>query len=156
MALPRGGGHAAIGPGQRELSLKRLFGHEHDAQRGALPRRPHATPALMAQSPGHAWAIMDTPMTATMEVADPYYRDGDRIVRARVMELLRTGSFTSPYRLRRGRIASRSTVSRPLADEVLPSKTFAIQLSSWAFGASTSMRYEGPPRHRTFHCFACC
>jgi hypothetical protein len=40
MALPRGGGHAAIGAGQRELSLKRLFGHEHDAQRGALPRRP--------------------------------------------------------------------------------------------------------------------
>ena len=40
MALPRGGGHAAIGPGQRELSLKRLFGHEHDAQRGALPRNP--------------------------------------------------------------------------------------------------------------------
>jgi hypothetical protein len=39
MALPRGGGHAAIGPGQRELSLKWLFGHEHDAQRGALPRR---------------------------------------------------------------------------------------------------------------------
>ena len=40
MALPRGGGHAAIGPGQRELSLQRLFGHEHDAQRGAFPRRP--------------------------------------------------------------------------------------------------------------------
>jgi hypothetical protein len=40
MALPRGGGHAAIGPGQREHSLKRLFGHEHDAQRGAFPRRP--------------------------------------------------------------------------------------------------------------------
>ena len=40
MALPRGGGHAAIGPGQLELSLKRLFGHQHDAQRGALPRRP--------------------------------------------------------------------------------------------------------------------
>src|SRR5262249_2848557 len=35
-----GGDHTAIGPGQRELSLKRLFGHEHDAQRGALPRRP--------------------------------------------------------------------------------------------------------------------
>ena len=108
-----------IGPGQRELSLKRLFGHEHDAQRGALPRRPHATPALMAQSPRHAWAIMDTPMTATMEVADPYYRDGDRIVRARVMELLRTGSFTSPYRLRRGRIASRSTGPCPLEGETL-------------------------------------
>ena len=40
MALPRRGGHAAIGPRQRKLSLKRLFGHQHDAQRGALPRRP--------------------------------------------------------------------------------------------------------------------
>ena len=40
MALPRGGRHAAIRSGHRELSFKRLFGHEHDAQRGALPRRP--------------------------------------------------------------------------------------------------------------------
>jgi hypothetical protein len=32
--------HAAIGPGQRELSLKRLFGHKHYAQRGAFPGRP--------------------------------------------------------------------------------------------------------------------
>src|SRR5262249_59422277 len=44
MALPRGGGHAAIGPGQRELSLKRLFGHEHDAQPGAPPPRPPRGP----------------------------------------------------------------------------------------------------------------
>jgi hypothetical protein len=42
-----------------------------------------ASPALMAQSPRHAWAIMDTPMTATMEVADPSYRDGDKVVQAR-------------------------------------------------------------------------
>ena len=28
-----------------------------------------ASPALLAQKPRHAWAIMDTPMTATMEVA---------------------------------------------------------------------------------------
>ena len=47
----------------------------------------------MAQNPRHAWAIMDTPMSATMEVADPYYRDGDKIVRAKVEELLNT----SPY-----------------------------------------------------------
>src|SRR5262245_20964716 len=52
-----------------------------------------ATPALTAQSPRHAWAIMDTPMTAPMEVADPYYRDGDKVVRARVVELLNNSPF---------------------------------------------------------------
>src|SRR5262245_55594567 len=59
----------------------------------ALSGGNSATPALMAQSPGHAWAIMDTPMTATMEVADPYYRDGDKVVRARVVELLNNSPF---------------------------------------------------------------
>ena len=52
-----------------------------------------ATPAMMAQNPRHAWAIMDTPMTATMEIADPYYRDGDKIVRAKVVELLDNSPF---------------------------------------------------------------
>ena len=52
-----------------------------------------ATPALMAQSPRHAWAIMDTPMTATMEIADPYYRDGDKVARAKVVELLNSSPF---------------------------------------------------------------
>jgi predicted oxidoreductase len=52
-----------------------------------------ASPALLAQSPRHAWAIMDTPMTATMEVADPYYRDGDKVVRAKVQELLDNSPF---------------------------------------------------------------
>jgi hypothetical protein len=47
----------------------------------------------MAQSPRHAWAIMDTPMTAPMEVADPYYRDGDKVVRDRVVELLNNSPF---------------------------------------------------------------
>jgi flavocytochrome c len=51
------------------------------------------TPAVMAQKPRHAWAIMDTPMTATMEIADPYYRDGDSVSRTRVMELLNTSPF---------------------------------------------------------------
>jgi predicted oxidoreductase len=59
----------------------------------ALSGGNSATPALMAQSPRHAWAIMDTPMTATMEVADPYYRDGDKVVRAKVMELLDNSPF---------------------------------------------------------------
>ncbi|HEY2986231.1 MAG TPA: FAD-dependent oxidoreductase [Candidatus Binatia bacterium] len=52
-----------------------------------------ATPALLAQNPPHAWAILDTPMTAKMEVADPYYRDGDKVRRDKVQELLEG----SPY-----------------------------------------------------------
>jgi predicted oxidoreductase len=52
-----------------------------------------ATPALMAQTPRHAWAIMDTAMTATMEVADPYYRDGDKVARPKVIELLNNSPF---------------------------------------------------------------
>jgi predicted oxidoreductase len=53
-----------------------------------------ATPALLRQSPPYAWAVLDTPMTAKMEVADPYYRDGDKVRRDTVQELL----DTSPYR----------------------------------------------------------
>ncbi len=52
-----------------------------------------ATPALLRQQPPHAWAILDTPMTEKMEIADPYYRDGDKVRRDRVQELL----DTSPY-----------------------------------------------------------
>jgi flavocytochrome c len=52
-----------------------------------------ASPALMAQTPRHAWAIMDGPMAATMEVADPYYRNGDKVIREKVNELLES----SPY-----------------------------------------------------------
>ncbi|HXG50556.1 MAG TPA: FAD-dependent oxidoreductase [candidate division Zixibacteria bacterium] len=52
-----------------------------------------ATPALLRQNPPHAWAILDTPMTAKMEVADPYYRTGDEVDRAKIQELL----DNSPY-----------------------------------------------------------
>jgi flavocytochrome c len=52
-----------------------------------------ATPALLAQTPPHAWAIADTPMLATSDVADPYQRRGDVIDRAKVEELLNQ----SPY-----------------------------------------------------------
>ena len=54
----------------------------------ALTGGASATPALLAQNPPHAWAILDTPMTAKMEVADPYYRDGDKVRRDKVQELL--------------------------------------------------------------------
>ncbi len=52
-----------------------------------------ATPALLRQNPPHAWAVLDTLMTAKMEVADPYYRDGDKVLRSKVQELL----DNSPY-----------------------------------------------------------
>jgi uncharacterized protein len=52
-----------------------------------------ATPALLSQTPPHAWAIADTPMLAKIDVADPYYRRGDVIDRAKVEELLNN----SPY-----------------------------------------------------------
>src|SRR5262249_10347314 len=51
------------------------------------------TPALMAQTPRHAWAIIDWAMTPTMEIADPYYRDGDKVARAKVLELLDNSPF---------------------------------------------------------------
>ncbi len=52
-----------------------------------------ASPALMAQTPCHAWAIMEGPMAATMDIADPYYRIDDKTIRAKVDELLQN----SPY-----------------------------------------------------------
>ncbi len=52
-----------------------------------------ASPALMAQDPPHAWAVLDSQMAAKMEVADPYYRSGAKIRRDRVQELL----DNSPY-----------------------------------------------------------
>lgn len=50
-------------------------------------------PALMAQSPRHSWAIVDTPMKANLELADPYYRNGDQINREKVEELLQNSPF---------------------------------------------------------------
>jgi flavocytochrome c len=52
-----------------------------------------ASPALMAQTPRHAWAIMEGPMAATMDVSDPYYRVDDKTLRTKVEELL----ANSPY-----------------------------------------------------------
>jgi len=52
-----------------------------------------ASPALMAQNPKHAWAIMDSTMTATMDIADPQYKHGDTMIREKVNALLEN----SPY-----------------------------------------------------------
>ncbi len=52
-----------------------------------------ASPALMSQDPAHAWAILDTPMTRSMGVADPYYQEKGQIRRDKVQELLDTSPF---------------------------------------------------------------
>lgn len=52
-----------------------------------------ATPALLRQSPRHAWSIFDAQTAAMLEVADPYYRTGASVNRERVQELL----DRSPY-----------------------------------------------------------
>ncbi len=59
----------------------------------ALSGGNSATPAVMKQSPRHCWAIVDTPMKAGLELADPYYRDGDEIKRDKVEELLANSPF---------------------------------------------------------------
>ena len=87
------------GGGRRGLVFRQVPGYIWVNQQGrrfhneALSGGNSATPALMAQTPRHAWAIMDTAMAATMEVADPYYRDGDKVARERVMELLNGSPF---------------------------------------------------------------
>ena len=87
------------GGGRRGLVFRQVLGYIWVNQQGrrfhnaALSGGNSATPALMAQTPRHAWAIMDTAMAATMEVADPYYRDGDKVARERVMELLNGSPF---------------------------------------------------------------
>src|SRR6516225_10238289 len=84
---------------QRGLVFRQVPGYIWVNQQGrrfhneALSGGRSATPALLAQNPAHAWAIMDMPMTETMEIADPYYRDGDKVVRSRIMELLNNSPF---------------------------------------------------------------
>ncbi len=52
-----------------------------------------ASPALLAQNPRHAWAIVDAAMAAGLEIADPYYRKGDQIDREKADELLTNSPF---------------------------------------------------------------
>jgi flavocytochrome c len=85
--------------GRRGLVCRHIPGYIWVNQQG---RRFHneaksggnsASPALMAQTPRHSWAIVDAPMKAGMEVADPYYRDGDKVKREKVEELLENSPF---------------------------------------------------------------
>ena len=59
----------------------------------SLNGAPSATPAVLKQDPPHAWAILDSAMMGAMQVADPYYREGDKIRRDRIEELLQRSPF---------------------------------------------------------------
>ncbi len=84
-----------------------------------------ATPAMLRQNPPHAWAILDTPMTAKMEVADPYYRDGDKVRKDKVQELL----DNSPYIKKANTLAE---LGRKIEVD-LPSFTSTIERYNKAF-----------------------
>ncbi len=51
-----------------------------------------ATPALMAQDPPHAWAILDATMASKMAVADPFVRGDEKAVRDKTQALLENSS----------------------------------------------------------------
>ena len=98
---------------RRGLVFRLVPGNVYINQQGkrfhneALSGGNSASPALLAQKPRHAWAIMDRKMADTMEIADPYYRAGEKVVREKVNELLEN----SPY------IKKADTLEK-LADEI--------------------------------------
>ncbi|MGI0092140.1 MAG: FAD-binding protein, partial [Nitrososphaerales archaeon] len=51
------------------------------------------TPALLNQSPPTAWAIIDSLMAQSVEIADPQYKDGDRVIPRKVLELLENSAY---------------------------------------------------------------
>jgi len=85
--------------GKRGLVCRQIPGYVWVNQQGkrfhneALSGGNSMSPAMLAQNPPHAWAIVDTPMKSRLEIADPYYRDGDQIIRQKVEELLHNSPF---------------------------------------------------------------
>ena len=59
----------------------------------ALSGGNSASPALLAQDPPYAWAVVDRPMLAKIEISDPYYREADNPKREKIEELLDNSPF---------------------------------------------------------------
>ncbi|NQU71504.1 MAG: FAD-dependent oxidoreductase [Rhodospirillales bacterium] len=85
--------------GNRGLVCRHIPGYIWVNQQGkrfhdeSLSGGNSGAPAMLAQNPRHAWAIVDTPMKANLEVSDPYYRIGAEIDRGKVEELLQNSPF---------------------------------------------------------------
>ncbi len=52
-----------------------------------------ASPAVLAQKPPYAWAVVDRPMLAKIEISDPYYKHEDTPLRDKIEELLENSPF---------------------------------------------------------------
>jgi flavocytochrome c len=59
----------------------------------ALSGGNSASPAVLAQKPPYAWAVVDRPMIAKIEISDPYYRHEDEPLRDRIEELFENSPF---------------------------------------------------------------
>ncbi|MEC7490167.1 MAG: FAD-binding protein [Pseudomonadota bacterium] len=107
--------------GKRGLVCRQIPGYIWINQQGkrfhneSLSGGNSMSPAMLAQKPPHAWAIVDTPMKQNLEIADPYYRDGDQVIREKVEELLNH----SPY------IKKAETLEQ-LADQIGVDKTIFL------------------------------
>lgn len=73
-----------------------------------------ASPAVLAQKPPYAWAVVDRPMIAKIEISDPYYRFEDEPQRDRIEELFENSPFIR-----------KANTLEDLADEMgVPKNTF--------------------------------
>ena len=124
--------------GRRGLVCRHIPGYIWVNQQGkrfhneALSGGNSMSPAVLAQDPPYCWAIVDTPMKATLEIADPYYRDGDKIVRAKVEELL----ANSPY-------IKKADTLEELAQEIdVPSENLIGEISSYNKAISDGLDKE--------------
>ncbi len=113
--------------GHRGLVCRHIPGYVWVNQQGkrfhneSLSGGNSMSPAMLAQNPRHAWAIVDRTMVSTLEIADPYYRDGDEVNREKVEELL----ANSPY------IKSADTLE-VLADQIgVPKDVFLGEIAQY-------------------------
>lgn len=109
-----------------------------------------ASPALLAQTPPHAWAIADTPMLAKIDVADPYYRRGEVIDRDKVEELLSHSPFIKKAETleQLGQLCGFDDVKNFLAEVEAYNQCFDAKLEKEPkFGKSLkgSKKFDAPP-----------
>jgi len=98
----------------------------------ALSGGNSASPAMIAQTPPHAWAIVDKEMKAFLEIADPYYRNGDQVVREKVEELL----DNSPY-------IKKANTLEDLAKEIdVDPSTFVNEIERYNSACEKGLEFE--------------
>ncbi|HWH78158.1 MAG TPA: FAD-dependent oxidoreductase [Candidatus Binatus sp.] len=141
---------------RRGLVFRMVPGYIWFNQRGerfhneSLTGGASASPALLAQDPPHAWAIADTPMLAKIDVADPYYRRGEVIDRAKVEELLNHSPFIKKAETLEelGKLCDFADVKKFLSEVETYNQCFDGKLDKEPkFGKSlkASKKFDAPP-----------